>query len=380
MFDAMDDGERGAAELGKGEIDRVVDLCFQCKLCYVKCPYTPPHPWDMDVPGLFLRHKAQATRARGGMTGQDRALADPDKLGRIGTAMPGMTNRINGNRLARAAMESTIGVHRRRKLPVYRAPSFSKWFERRGKVEGRRRVALFATCSVNYNEPDIGAAAVQVLERSGVAVEVVYEGCCGMPNLDGGDLEGAAAKLRANLERLFPLVAAGIPVLVPQATCGYVLKVELPKLVPGEAAEKVAKNTFDLCEWLWRLHTEGGLDTTFSHPQGKIAYHAPCHLRAQNVGTRAQDLLALIPQTEVELVERCSAFDGTWGLKKQFYELSKKYARKLVSALEDAEAREVASDCVLAGLNVEEATGRAPRHPIQILRDAYGLAPEWEQR
>src|SRR5262249_19860161 len=303
-----------------------------------------------------------------------------DKLGRVGVAMPGVTNRLNSSRLARAAMENSIGIHRDRKLPVYRAPSLLKWFERRPKQTAKRKVALFATCSVNYNEADIGAAAVQVLERSGIAVDIVYEGCCGMPNLDGGDLEGAAAKLRANLEVLFPLVEAGLPVLVPQATCGYVLKVELPKLVPGEAAERVAKNTFDLCEWLWRLHGEGALDTRFSRPQGKIAYHAPCHLRAQNVGTRARDLLALIPDTEVELVERCSAFDGTWGMKKQFYELSKKYARKLVSAIEGAEAREVASDCVLAGLNVEEATGRAPRHPIQILRDAYGLAPESESR
>ena len=378
MFDAMDNGERTAAQLSKAEVDRVVDLCFQCKLCYVKCPYTPPHHWDLDVPGVFLRHKALATRERGGMTSQDRALSDPDKLGRIGVALPGMTNRLNSSRLARAAMESSLGVHRDRKLPLYRAPSLLKWFERRPKHKAKRRVALFATCSVNYNEPDIGAAAVQVLERSGVAVDVVYEGCCGMPNLDGGDLEGAAAKLRANLEVLFPLVEAGVPVLVPQATCGYVLKVELPKLVPGEVAERVAKNTFDLCEWLWKLHGEKGFDTRFSRPQGKIAYHAPCHLRAQNVGTRAQDLLALIPDTEVELVERCSAFDGTWGMKKQYYELSKKYARKLVGAVEDAE--KIASDCVLAGLNVEEATGRAPRHPIQILRDAYGLAPEWESR
>src|SRR6185295_4539664 len=133
--------------------------------------------------------------------------------------------------------------------------------------EDRGSVALFATCSVNYNEPDIGGAAVQVLERNGLRVEVVYEACCGMPNLDGGDIDGASAKLRKNLERLAPLAREGVPILVPQATCGYVLKVELPKLVPGEDAERVAKQTFDLSEYLWRLHGEQKLDTSFSAPQ-----------------------------------------------------------------------------------------------------------------
>jgi len=383
LFEAIDThekkGEGETAALTQAEIDRTVDLCFQCKLCYVKCPYTPPHEWRMDIPGLFLRQKAVRTRARGGMPRQDRALSDPDKLGRLGSAMPRLTNWTSQNRAARALMESWLGIHRDRNLPIYRAPSFMNWFAQRPRPQtGGVRVALFATCSVNYNEPDIGGAAVQVLEKNGLVVEAVYEACCGMPNLDGGDLDGAVRKLRANLETLAPLARAGVPILVLQATCGYVLKVELPKLVPGPDAELVAAKTFDVCEWLWQLHLQKKLDTGFPQAQGKIAYHAPCHLRAQNVGYRSRDLLALIPGTEVELVEKCSAFDGTWGMKKEFYPLSKKYAKKLVTALGDGEPAQIASDCVLAGLNVAQAIGRAPRHPVQIMRDAYGMTPEWQ--
>jgi Fe-S oxidoreductase len=182
----------------------------------------------------------------------------------------------------------------------------------------------------------------------------------------------------ANVRALGPLVRKGLPVVVPQPTCAYVLKQEYPLLLPGdEEARRVAAATVDACEYLAKLHKEKRLDTNFTVPQGKVAYHVPCHLRAQNVGVPARTLLELVPGTEVETVEKCSAFDGTWGMKKEYFELSLKYAGKLTRAIDEAEPRRIASDCRLAGLNVTRQLGRTPVHPLQLLRDAYGLPPAY---
>jgi glycerol-3-phosphate dehydrogenase subunit C len=238
-------------------------------------------------------------------------------------------------------------------------------------------VALFGTCLVNYQEPDIGVAATQVLERNGKRVVHFYERCCGMPLLDGGQVEEAARQAAENVRALLPLVREGLPVLVPQPSCGYMLRTEVPALLKTDEAREVGAAVADVCEYLFGLHKKKQLDTGFPVPQGKVAYHAPCHLRAQNVGTPARDLLGLIPGTEVEAVERCSAFDGTGGMKRDYYELSMKYAGKLNRALEEAEPARIASDCRLAGLNVTKGIGRTPVHPVQILRDAYGLEPAY---
>ncbi len=382
LFDAIDRHEaRGEGEthaLIRDEKWKVVDLCYQCKLCYVKCPYTPPHEFNVDFPRLMLR--AKATRARReGVTRQDRFLGDPDRTARraTGVAAP-LVNWVNGSKRLRAVVESAVGIHRDRVLPPFARETFERWFRRTrpgAPAAGERTVVLFETCAVNYNYPHLGAAAVQVLEHNGLRVVRPPERCCGMPALDGGDVEGAVATARANVETLVPFVERGVPVVVLSPTCGYTVKQEWPELVGTEAARRVAAHALDVGEFLAREHAAKRLRTEFTRPQGVLGYHVPCHLRAQNIGAPFTALMNLIPDTRVEPIERCSAFDGTWGMKREYYELSRKYARKLSRALEDAQPARLVSDCPLAGLNVTEDLGVTPAHPVEVLRDAYGLAP-----
>ena len=382
LFDAVDEHEvRGEGEteaLTHDEKWKVVDLCYQCKLCYVKCPYTPPHEFNVDFPRLVLRAKAVRAR-REGVTRQDRILGDPDGTARRSTGlMAPLVNWANGQKPLRVLVEKAVGIHRERVLPPFARETFERWFGRTHPAEpalGVRTVALFETCSVNYNYTHIGAAAVQVLEHNGIDVLRPPQRCCGMPALDGGDVDAAVATARANVEALLPFVERGVPVVVLGPTCGYTIKQEWPSLVATDAAKRVAGATLDLGEFLAREHAAGRLRKDFTRGQGKLGYHVPCHLRAQNIGAPFTALMSLLPETTVEPIERCSAFDGTWGMKREYYELSRKYAKKLVRAFEDAEASRLVSDCPLAGLNVTEELGVTPVHPVEVLRDAYGLAP-----
>jgi Fe-S oxidoreductase len=386
LFDAIDaheeKGEGEAEALTPLEMRKVVDLCYQCKLCYVKCPYTPPHKFDLDFPRLMLREKA-ARAKREGISLSDRFLGDPDMTMRPTTGvMAPLVNWVNGKKYLRVLSEKVTGIHRNRVLPPVARETFERWLKRTGRlrkdapVDPATTVAVFETCSVNYNYPGIGVAAVQVLERNGKTVIRPPQRCCGMPAMDGGDLAKAAATAQANVEVLAPLVKAGVPLVVLGPTCGYTVKKEWPELLGTEDAKLVAGKAMDIGEYLAKEQAAGRLNTDFTVPQGRLAYHIPCHLRAQNIGTPFKPVLSKIPETQVETVERCSAFDGTWGMKKEYYDLSRQYAKKLVNDLDEAKADHLVSDCPLAGLNVIEGLGRAPAHPVEILRDAYGLKPE----
>jgi glycerol-3-phosphate dehydrogenase subunit C len=380
LFDAIDAHEmRGEGETGAltpEEKWKVVDLCYQCKLCYVKCPYTPPHEWNVDFPRLMTRAKVVRAR-REGVTRQDRILGDPDRTARMSTGPASrLVNWANGSKPLRVMLEGAVGIHRDRVLPPFASETFERWFRRTraGAATGDRRpVVLFETCAVNYNYVHIGAAAVQVLEHNGFEVVRPPERCCGMPALDGGDVDSAVATARANVEMLLPFVERDVPIVVLGPTCGSTIKQEWPVLLDGDAARRVAAGTFDIGEFLAREHGAGRFRRDFVRAQGKLGYHIPCHLRAQNIGAPFTGLLALVPDTQVEPVERCSAFDGTWGMKREYYELSRKYAKKLTRALEDAAPTRLVSDCPLAGLNVTEELGITPAHPVEVLRDAYGL-------
>jgi Fe-S oxidoreductase len=381
MFDRLDveavDGD--VDKLPVADVKDVVDLCYQCKLCYNHCPYTPPHRWAVDFPRLMLRARAAEAR-REGVTFQDRMLGNTDLVGRLGSWTAPLSNWINELALHRAFMQSVAGIHRHRRLPRFHRPRFSSWFSAAAKRAaaggGRppaRKVALFATCSVEYNAPAIGRAAVRVLERNGVDVTVPEQRCCGMPYLDGGAVEECRRLVRANVRTLAEAVREGREIVSPGPTCSYMLKQEYPWLDRSEDARLVASSTRDLFEYLARLHAEGALDTRFSEPVGTITYHVPCHLRAQNIGTRSADVLRAIPGAIVNVVERCSAIDGTWGFKTQYFDLSMKVARPLFDAVQAQGAPTVATDCPLAALQIAQGTGTEPRHPIQVLARAYGL-------
>lgn len=240
-------------------------------------------------------------------------------------------------------------------------------------TSSEKRIALFATCSVDYNFPQVGVAAVQVLERNGASIAYPNVVCCGLPALDGGDLETAVKKIEENVKTLLPLVREGMPVVVLAPSCGLMMKQEWPSLVPTDDCRAVAAATVDIGEYLAKEKAAGRLDTSFTQPQGTIAYHIPCHLRAQNVGQPFRAILENVPGTTVDPIEQCSAFDGTWGMKTEYYETSRKCAGKLCGAINRSGADKVVSDCMLAGLNIVEGTGRTPVHPIEVLRDAYGI-------
>ena len=384
MFDRIDvdevDGD--VDKLPAKDVKEVVDLCYQCKLCYNHCPYTPPHRWAVDFPRLMLRARASEARATG-VTLQDRMLGNADLVGKLGSLTAPLSNWINEFSAHRALMQAVVGIHKDRNLPKFSRETFSKWFGKRkrdpaGRGEGSsaapRRVALFATCTVEYNDPAIGRAAVAVLERNGIDVSLPAQKCCGMPYLDGGAIEDCRALMRENIATLAAAVREGRDIVSPGPTCSYMLKQEYPWLDGSEDAKLVASRTRDLFEYLAALHAEGALDTQFTRPVGDVTYHVPCHLRAQNIGTKSADVLRAIPNTKVEVVERCSAVDGTWGFKKEYYELSLKVAKPLFDAVSSG-APVTATDCPLAALQIEQGTGRAARHPIQILAAAYGLEP-----
>ncbi|PYM68070.1 MAG: hypothetical protein DME11_01700 [Candidatus Rokuibacteriota bacterium] len=226
---------------------------------------------------------------------------------------------------------------------------------------------------MEYHEPATGRAAVRVLERNRVDVSVPTQRCCGMPYLDGGAVDQAKALIRDNVRSLAAAVREGRTIVVPGPTCSYMLKQEYPWLDGGDDAKLVARNTRDLFEYLAELHAEGGLDTRFTRPVGAVTYHVPCHLRAQNIGNKSADVLRLIPGAQVDVVEKCSAVDGTWGFKAQYHELSLKLAKPLFDAITRADAPVTATDCPLAALQIEQGTGRQAKHPIRVLASAYGL-------
>ena len=378
MFTTLDtDAVDGDAEkLAAPDLKRVVDLCYQCKLCYNHCPYTPPHRWAIDFPRLMLRSRAAEAR-KSGVTLQDRFLGNPDLVGKMGSLTAPLSNWANELSVHRAFMQAVVGIHKGRNLPRFHRETFTKWFDRRGdRRRSEEKVVLFATCPVEYNDPAVGRAAVRVLERNGLEVLHPPQRCCGMPYLDGGAVNEALEQIEFNVKSLAPLARAGHDIVVPGPTCSYMLKHEYPWLSESEDAKVIAGRTLDLSEYLVRRHEAGKLDTRFVGSVGRVAYHLPCHLKAQNIGWKSRDVLALIPGAEVEVIERCSAVDGTWGLKKEYYELSMKVAEPLFDGIERAKPDVTVTDCPLAALQIAQGTKRVARHPIQVLAKAYGLSDE----
>ncbi len=371
LFELIDATDREIAGVSMAGFDGVNELCFHCKLCYNHCPYTPPHEWDVDFPALMRRHQ-QVRAAREGVSLARKATTRTDWIGRIGSLMPALMNFANRNRLSRIAMEKTLGIHRDWIQPSYHRETFARWFARRARhgAGENGRVVLFATCSVNYNDPDTGRAAVELLERSGVHVDLCYERCCGMPFTDTGDLDAARRNAEQNVADLLPHVEAGAVIVAPGPSCSLMLKTEYPKLLATEAAGRVAENTRDLMEHVYDLARAKKLNRDFKSSLGKVAYHAPCHLRAQNIGFRSRDLLALAAE-EVVLVDACSGVDGTWGMQARFYGESMKVASDMLERLAAAKPDWIATDCPLAALRIEKGTGVKALHPVVLLNRAY---------
>jgi glycerol-3-phosphate dehydrogenase subunit C len=409
LFDAVDrHDDQDAAKLTVAEQDRVVDECFNCKLCYVNCPYIPgQHEWALDFPRLMLRaeqvlHRNRKRPLRTRVT--DQALGRMDAVGRLNSRLAPLVNKIvaTPGSTGRKLVEKVSGISRERVLPPSARQRFSTWFRRwrraggladagdgAGPGAGRSHAVLFPTCLVEYSETRVGKDLVRVLERNDISCELP-EGqvCCGAPWLHSGDVDSFRRQARGNVKVLADAVRAAqergepdVAVVVPQPTCGYVLKFDYRDYLAGEGgqvaadAEVVASHTRDAAEHLVRVHKgEGpGLDTAFKGDVPEtVTYHAPCHLRAQNVGLRSRDLIKLTG-AKVKVVAECSGIDGTWGLRAENLELSRKVGRKLAGALERAGGDVVAGDCQLANGGIFDETGRQAVHPISLVARAYGI-------
>jgi glycerol-3-phosphate dehydrogenase subunit C len=373
LFNAVDLHDGDVRRLTPSEVDRVIDTCYQCKICYVKCPYTPDdgHAFQLDFPRLLMRANAIRRKARG-IPLRNRVLARPELLGEAARLTPGIANWSNRQPLFRVLMEHTLGVHREKLLPEFHGETFMDWYRKQRAVAGDpSRAIFFVTCSVNYNNPQIGKDAMAVYAHNGIALSAVKQNCCGMPAVEAGDIDLAQRMARANVDALLPHVRAGKKILIADPTCSYMMRKEYPELVGWPEAREIAAAVMDVSEFLFQLKQEGKFNREFRSTPKNIAYHLPCHLKAQNIGYRSRDMMRLIPGTTVKLVEQCCGHDGTWAMKKEFFPLSKLAGKKAFDEMTAAEADVLASDCPLAAVQFDQMLGRRPIHPIQVLARAY---------
>jgi Fe-S oxidoreductase len=387
LFDLVDESKTGEVDgVDKKDFAKVVDQCYLCDLCYMtKCPYVPPHQWNVDFPHLMLRAKAVRYK-KGEVRMRDRILSSTDAMGKL-AAIPVVAqtvNALNGNGAARALMQKVIGVHKERRLPPYSPSKFRSGASasRPHAVKDSERtpgkVAIFATCYVNYNEPGIGYDLIKLLEHNEIPYVIVEkEACCGMPKLELGDLDAVARLKLVNIPPLVRLAREGYAILTAVPSCALMFKSELPLLFPGDAeVRRVSEAMFDPFEYLVLRHKDGLLKTDFKQSLGRVSYHIPCHSRVQNMGQKTREALQLVPQTTVNTVERCSGHDGTWGVKSEYYANSMKIGRPVFKAMAASDPDYISSDCAIAARHIQQGMGesRAKReHPLTLLRIAYGL-------
>ena len=390
LFDAIDQhDDQDSAKLTKAEQDQVVEECFGCKLCYINCPYTPGQSeWNLDFPRLMMRatqvlHRTEKRSLKDRLA--DQALGRTDLVGTVNSAIAPLANKAIGatGGVARQVMDRTLGIAADRLLPPYSRERFSTWFKKRvtpPPIDAKTQVSVFPTCLVEYQDPGIGKDLVAVYERNGVGCSLPPGvKCCGAPWLHSGDTERFVEQARKNIEVLVPEVRAGRDIVVPQPTCSYVMKYDYPDYVGGLDADLVAEHTYDSSEYLWeKVHKDDDreLDTDFVGPVPEsVTYHAPCHLRAQNIGLKSRDLIKKTG-TRIDVVAECSAIDGTWGYRSENYETSRKVAAKMARAIEAADNETVIGDCRLANGGITQETGDVPQHPMQYLARAYGIPEE----
>ena len=387
LFDLVDESETLEVDgVDRKEYWQVVDHCYLCDLCYMtKCPYVPPHEWNLDFPHLMLRAKAVKFQ-KGDIKFRDRVLTSTVEVGNFAgiPILSGVVNTVNKIGPARKALEAALGVHAEARLPEFHSNTLKKRLknhqsdlqpEAAGRTKGK--VALFATCFMNRNEPGPGEDLVAVFEHNGIPVALANEKkCCGMPKLELGDLKTVAEAKEVNIPLLARLVDEGYDLTALIPSCVLMFKQELPLMYPDDADVAKVKNAFyDPFEYLMLRHKEGKLNTDFKQGLGKVSYHAACHQRVQNIGPKTREALSLLPDTQVEIIERCSGHDGTYAVKKEMREYSVKIVRPVVNRVKKYDADHFGSDCAMAGHHIAHVldNGKPAEHPITLMRKAYGI-------
>jgi len=390
LFDLVDESETMEVDgVAKADYMKVVDQCYLCDLCYMtKCPYTPPHEWNLDFPHLMLRAKAVKFK-KGEVSTRDKFLSDTDGLGKF-AGIPIVTqtvNAVNKTKPVRALVENVLGVDKDAWLPEFATTKFrsnaakSKQHAVKDGANTPGKVAIYSTCYVNYNEPGIGHDLLAILEHNEIPyVMVEKEACCGMPKLEQGDLEGVAEKKAINIPQLAKLAKEGYAILTPVPSCTLMYKQELPLMFPDCADTQLVKEAmWDPFEYFVARNRDGLLKTEFNHALGNVSYHIPCHSRVQNVGRKTADMLQMIPDTKINVVERCSGHAGTYGVKKEYHQMSMKIGKPVFKAMASESPDYISSDCQLAGHHIEqgfEVNGLKKAdmaHPLSLLRKAYGI-------
>ena len=388
LFDLVDESSTMEVDgVAKQDYWKVVDQCYLCDLCYMtKCPYVPPHEWNLDFPHLMLRAKAYKFK-KGDVKTRDKILTSTDTMGKLASipVVAEVVNAVNTIKPMRKVLDKVLGVHPDAKLPKY----YSNKLRNRVKSDSGKadlaqpagattgKVALFATCYGNYNAPQLGEDLVAVLRHNDIPVTLAEkEQCCGMPKMELGDLAAVEAAKEANIPVLAKLVDQGWDIIAPIPSCVLKFKQELPLLFPDdEQVKKVQKAIYDPFEYLMIRQKEGKLKTDFKNSQGTIAYHASCHQRVQNIGNKTREVLELIPGTEVMTVERCSGHDGTYAVKSEYHQAARKICRPVVSRIEKANVDHYGSDCPMAGEHISNVmdSEKPAEHPLRLLRQAYGI-------
>ena len=383
LFDFIDTRHDGSVPaVTAAETESVMDSCFQCKLCEAQCPYTPRdgHEFCLDFPKLVHRYKAQRTRSSG-VSVRDRLLGDPDGSGALARASLGLANVMNRVGAHRWLMEKVLGIHRDKLLPEFASETFEQWARRENLIQPKAggEVVLFQTCYVQNNEPDIGKDTVLVLQKNGVDVRCAsHLVCCGMPAWENGNLTELQRRAEINLDRLEPFVDRGAKVLAINPTCSMMLRKEYPTLVAEKdrsRAQKLARAVQDPSEFLWSIRKQDRFNQNFGEVPAKVAYHAPCHLRAQGVGFKGRDLIAKAG-ADVSSVLECCGHDGTYAMKVEGFEASQRVGKRAFEGMQaDEEASTWVTDCPLAALQFEQHAGKKPLHPMSLLARSYRTAP-----
>jgi glycerol-3-phosphate dehydrogenase subunit C len=392
LFDLIDESKTGELDaVASADFKPVVDACTLCDMCFMtKCPYVPPHAFNLDFPHLMLRSRAVDMR-QGHVPATTRQLTETDRNGKLARLAAPVVNwaSATGNRLTRPVMEKAAGIHRAAALPKFHGKTFALRAKAEAPPVNRdapafgRKAVLYATCFVNYNNPAIGMAARAVLAKNGVETAVVYPSCCGMPKLEHGDLARVAASARQVAAELAPWLDQGYDVIALVPSCALMLKFEWPLIVPGDAAiTRLSKATFDVAEYVVDLAKRHGLAPGLRPLPGGVSLHLACHARAQNIGQKAAELLRLIPGADLAVIERCSGHGGSWGIMAENFEVALKVGKPVARAAAKEAKMFVASECPLAGEHIVQGMhnldGAAvsvedARHPIELFAKAYGL-------
>jgi Fe-S oxidoreductase len=390
LFDLVDESDTMEVDgVDKKDYMKVVDQCYLCDLCYMtKCPYTPPHEWNLDFPHLMLRAKAVKYK-KGEVLARDKFLSDTDGLGMF-AGIPIVTqavNAVNKAAVTRGVLENVLGVDKKAWLPEFATTKFRSSAKRSAShavKDGKNtpgKVAIYSTCYVNYNEPGIGHDLLAILDHNEIPyVMVEKEACCGMPKLEQGDLQGVAEKKAINIPHLAKLAKEGYAILTAIPSCTLMYKQELPLMFPDCADTRLVKEAmWDPFEYFVTRNRDGLLKTDFKESLGQVSYHIPCHSRVQNVGRKTAEMLQLVPDTKLNVVERCSGHAGTYGVKKEYHAMSMKIGKPVFKAMANDEPDYISSDCQLAGHHIAQGMEEGGMkkaemaHPLSLLRKAYAI-------